>query len=52
VKQLKIIIQPGCIGRNEGRVQNSGGIGLHPRQSNTPSNYTSTLFIQINIINT
>jgi hypothetical protein len=31
--------EPGWIGRNEGRIQNSGGIGLHPHQSNTPSIY-------------
>jgi hypothetical protein len=33
------LTEPGCIGRNEGRIQNSGGIGLHPHQSNTPSIY-------------
>lgn len=31
--------KPGCIGRNEGSSQNSGGIGLQPDQSKTPSIY-------------
>lgn len=31
--------KPGCMGRNEGRIQNSGGIGLLPIHSNTPSIY-------------
>jgi hypothetical protein len=31
--------KPGCMGRNEGRIQNSGGIGLVPIHSNTPSIY-------------
>ena len=30
---------PGCRGRKEGRIQNSGGIGLLPIHSNTPSIY-------------
>jgi hypothetical protein len=31
--------KPGCMGRNGGRIQNSGGIGLDPIHSNTPSIY-------------
>lgn len=31
--------KPGCIGRHEGRIQNSGGMGLLPDQSKTPSIY-------------
>ena len=41
--------KPGCMGRNEGRSQNSGGIGLLPLHSNTPSIYNlGTLHIGVN----
>jgi hypothetical protein len=36
-KESVSVLIPGCIGRNEGRIQNSGGIGLFPDQSNKPS---------------
>jgi hypothetical protein len=37
------------MGRNEGRSQNSGGIGLLPLHSNTPSIYNlGTLHIGVN----
>lgn len=44
-------ITPGCIGRNEGRIQNSGGMGLLPDQSKTPSIYKHLTKYQNNLLN-
>jgi len=39
--------KPGCIGKKLGRIQNSGGSGLQPDHSYTPSNYTKDEAFQV-----
>ena len=42
-----VMNQPGCTEKKEGRIQNSGGIGLQLAQSNTPRIYSNKAKVKI-----